>query len=83
VKAVPRRVAAVFLVALFGVLALVGALAWRAGGPLALAAYAVVVLGLLAFLTVRARAMVAASRAEAGRTCSCCTSSQHDPVQVV
>ncbi|MCW2666609.1 MAG: hypothetical protein JWN57_1571 [Frankiales bacterium] len=81
--AVPRRLAAVFLTAALGVLVLLGAVAWRVGGPVALAAYAVVVLGLLAVLTTRARALVAAGRERAGHTCRCCTSSQHDPVQVV
>ncbi len=82
-RTVPRRVAVVFLVALFGVLAVLGALAWRVGGPVALVVYALAVVVLLGVLTVRARRLVESQREQAGHTCSCCTSSQHDPVQVV
>ncbi len=80
---VPRRLAAVFLVALLGVLALLGAVAWQLGGALALAVYAVAVVGLLAVLASRARALAAEQRAGTGHTCTCCTASQHDPVRVV
>jgi hypothetical protein len=77
-----RRLAALFLVALLGVLAAGGALVLRAGGGWALVGYAVVVLALLAFGAARARAALAPQRPE-GRTCDCCTSSVHDPVRVI
>jgi len=74
-----RRLQVLFLLALAGVLVLFGVLATRLGGPVALALYAVVVLGLLAAGAARARALLATP---SGRTCSCCTSTVHDPVQV-
>jgi len=74
-----RRVQVLFLMALGGVLVLFGLLAGRLGGPVVLAAYVAVVLALLVVGARRARAL---APPPAGRTCSCCTSTVHDPVQV-
>ena len=71
------RVAALFWTALLGVLAVVG-LALSPLGWAALAPYLLVVLVGLAVLVRRARAM----RPVEGRTCSCCTSTVFDPVEV-
>jgi Na+-driven multidrug efflux pump len=61
VTAVPRRLAALFLLAVTGVLVAVGLVV---GAQL-----------------VKRQARVAAI--QAGRTCTCCTGSVHDPVQVI
>ena len=73
-----RRPQVLFLLALTGVLAMVGVLVAELARPLALVAYVVVVLGLLVLGARRAKALATPP----GRTCSCCTSTVHDPVQV-
>ena len=78
-----RRPQVLFVVALLGVLAAVGALVADLLGPLAGGAYAVVVLALVLLGSARARAAEARRRQRAGRTCTCCTTSQHDLVRVV
>ena len=75
-----RRLQVLFLLALGGVLVLFGLLAARLGGPVVLTGYAAAVLALLVVGARRARALTAPAP---GRTCSCCTSTVHDPVQVV
>jgi len=74
---VSRRLAGLFATALLGVLAVVG-LAVSSLGVVPLIAYAAAVLGLLAALVRRARAL----QRPAGQTCSCCTSTVFDPVEV-
>ena len=74
-----RRVQVLFLVALLGVLALLGVVAGALGGPLVAVVYAV---GVGALLVVGARAARRRAAPVAGRTCSCCTTTVHDPVQV-
>lgn len=74
---VSRRLAALFAAALLGVLAVVG-IAVAGLGVVPLIAYAAAVLGLLTVLVRRARAL----RRPVGRTCSCCTSTVFDPVEV-
>jgi len=76
---VTRRLQVLFLLALLGVLVAVGLVVADLGGPLATAAYAVLVLGVLLSAAARARA---AAAPPAGRTCTCCTSTVHDPVVV-
>lgn len=80
---VPRRLAALFLLAVTGVLTAVGAVVGAVLGTAAVVAYAVVVvtLVLVGAQLVKRRARVAAL--QAGRTCTCCTGSVHDPVQVI
>ena len=73
-----RRPQVLFLLALTGVLAMFGVLIAELAGPLALGAYVAVVLGLLVLGARRAQALATPS----GRTCSCCTGTVHDPVQV-
>ena len=83
-----RRLAALFLTAVLGVLLAVGLLLTQLG-PAVVTAYVVIVAGGLALLARRARALRTSTRTgpsarlAAGRTCSCCTSSVHDPVQVI
>ena len=78
-----RRVQVLFLVALLGVLTLIGVVVGELAGPWALLAYVVATVVLLGLGAARARATQAAARRAAGRTCTCCTTSQHDPVKVI
>jgi hypothetical protein len=76
------RLAALFVAALLGVLAVVGvaaaSLGWVALGP-----YLVGVVAFLALLVRRGRALVRQQApTDDGRTCTCCTSTVHDPVEV-
>ena len=73
-----RRLQVLFLVALLGVLVVVGLVVLSLAGPLGLAAYAVLALVAVGLVARRARA----AAVPVGRTCSCCTSTVHDPVQV-
>ena len=81
-----RRLAGLFVAALLGVLLALG-LALAPLGSLVVASYAVVVVLLLGLLGRRARTVhrsaVVPGPVPAGRTCSCCTSTVHDPVRVV
>jgi hypothetical protein len=79
--AVPRRIAVPFLLAVAGVLLMLGLVVDRALGRLALATYIVLLVApLVAGVIATARRR---SRLAAGRTCTCCSGSVHDPVQVV
>jgi hypothetical protein len=73
-----RRLEAMFVVALLGVLLAVG-VALSALGPAAVGVYAVLATAAVALAARRAQARRAAA---AGRTCTCCTSTVHDPVEV-
>jgi hypothetical protein len=74
---VSRRLATLFAAALLGVLVVVG-IALTSLGWVALTSYLVVVgVGVTAAVR-RARAL----REPAGRTCTCCTSTVFDPVEV-
>ena len=78
-----RRLQVLFLVSLVGVLVCVGLVVATTAGAVAAVGYAVLALGLLAVGAARARAAQQAARREAGYSCSCCTTSQHDPVKVI
>ena len=69
---------ALFLTSLVGVLAAVG-LALSSLGPVALEAYVALVATAALLLVRRVRTIPA----DDGRTCTCCTSTVHDPVTVV
>jgi len=76
-----RLVATLFLLAAAGVLLALGLLVATLG-PVPLLVY-VVLAGLVTGAGVRtARRQVQARRPRDGRTCTCCTSTVHDPVQV-
>jgi hypothetical protein len=77
----PRRLAVLFLSALLG-LAVVGALVAAMLGPWVLAAYLVVEVAGLVVLAKRARTVRAAFHRAQGRTCTCCTSTVFDPVEI-
>ena len=77
----PIAVAVPFLLALTGVVLMVGLVVGRLLGPVGVAAYLLLLVGPLAWAAVlghRRRIRLAA-----GRTCTCCTGTVHDPVQVV
>ena len=76
-----RRLQVLFLLSLLGVLVVVGLAVSLLVGPLGGAAYALVVAVLVVLAAARARARLAASRST-GRTCTCCTSTVHDPIEV-
>ena len=80
-RGVPRSVAVPFLVAALGVLFMFGALLGRALGTIAVVVY------LVLLLAPASAAIVAAARRRtrlaAGRTCTCCTGTVHDPVEVI
>ena len=80
------RLAVMFLTALLGVVIALGLAMARLGAPVALV-YVLAVLVASVLLARRARLLRArsrsASRAVAGRTCTCCTTSVHDPVKVI
>ena len=78
-----RRLQLLFLVALVGVLVCVGLGVLALAGPIAAAVFAVAALGLLSVGAARSRAAQQTARREAGYSCSCCTTSQHDPVKVI
>ncbi len=81
-----RRLGALLCVALLGVLLAIGLVVVAAAGPLAGAGYAVVSTGLVAAAAVRGRSVLAppaVPTAPSGRTCTCCTTSQLDPVRVL
>ncbi|MCW2498490.1 MAG: hypothetical protein JWN87_166 [Frankiales bacterium] len=72
------RTAGLFVAALVGVLTVVG-LALAPLGWLALGPYLVVV---LTGIVLSARKAQALRRHQAGRTCTCCTSTVFDPVEI-
>ena len=80
---VPRHLAALFLLAVTGVLVAIGLVVDAALGTVAAVVYTAAVLTLLLVgaQLVKRRARVAAI--QAGRTCTCCTGSVHDPVRVI
>jgi hypothetical protein len=82
-----RRLQLLFLTALLGVLVVLGIGVGALAGPWAVVAYSVVVVALLVLGAARARAAQESARAAlllpGGRSCTCCTASQHDPVKVV
>lgn len=69
--------------AVLGLLLAVGLVVGAAGGVAATVLYAVAALGLLVLAVARGRQLLAPPPLPAGRTCQCCTTSQHDPVTVI
>jgi hypothetical protein len=81
-SAPPRALAALFLLALLGVLAVGGLVALEVGGLAALLGYAAVALLLLGLGVVRLRTLVPAP-AGPRQHCSCCDGDHLAPVRVV
>jgi hypothetical protein len=82
-RAVPRSVAAPFLLAVIGLLFIVGLAIQEAAGRLAVTVYAAVITAALVAAAVTARRRVRIAALAAGRTCTCCTGTVHDPVKVI
>ncbi|MCU1590373.1 MAG: hypothetical protein JWP11_1629 [Frankiales bacterium] len=80
-RQVPRAVAVPFLLALFGVLLMLGIVIGAVAGPVAVFFYAGLIVAPLVVGSVSSRRR--ASRLASGRTCTCCTGTVHDPVQVI
>jgi hypothetical protein len=80
---VPRVVAVPFLLAVAGVLFIVGLAVQHGVGRAAVAVYVVVIVGALGSGAVAARRRVRLAALAAGRTCTCCTGTVHDPVKVI
>ena len=80
----PKRLAALFAAAVVGVLAAIGLVVEAIAGPVGAVLYVAVVLGLVALGVQQVRRRLrAAAAVAAGRTCTCCTGTVHDPVQVI
>ena len=80
-RAPSRRLLALMCAALLGVLVVLGLVVAALAGPVGVAAYAVVAGALLAVVVVRGRPAPAPPGPL--RTCTCCTTTQHDPVRVL
>jgi len=82
-----RALLALLCAAVLGVLLLGGLVVAAAAGPVGTVAYAVLAVLLVGVAVVRGRAAFAPTRlgpaVGAPRTCTCCTTTQHDPVQIV
>ena len=78
---------ALLCVAVLGVLLLIGLVVTAAAGAGGAVAYAVLALLLVGLAVVRGRAAFAPTRLGptdgAPRTCTCCTTTQHDPERIV
>ena len=77
-----RALAALFLSAAAGLVIVVG-LALSAFGTVAVVLWAVLVALVLALGVRKARALRPPPSTSTGRTCSCCTTTVHDPVKVI
>jgi hypothetical protein len=79
--ALSRQVRVSFLLAFSGVIFMLGTVVAAVAGPIAASAYAALVLAPLVLAAVSKRRRRA--RLTAGHTCTCCTGTVHDPVQVI
>lgn len=75
-----RRLAALFLAALLGVVAVLSLMAWSLAGAVGLMVWLVLAAGLLTAGAARARRLSAPSRAA---QCACCDGDHTTPVRVV
>ena len=78
-----RLLPVLLCLALVGIAVSVGLVVLAALGWPTAVGYAVVVVALLLVGGARARRALAPPPAPAGRTCTCCTTTQHDPVRIV
>ncbi len=86
-RAPTRRLAVLACLAVLGVTVLLGVVVASLTGLPGLILYAAIAALLLGVATVRGRRLLRPAARTAplppGRTCTCCTTSQHDPVQVI
>lgn len=78
-----RRLGALLCVAVVGVLLAGGLSVAGIAGPAAALGYAAVAGLLFAVAVLRGRHLLAPPAAPVGRTCTCCTATQHDPVRIL
>ena len=77
------RLRVLMCLALLGVLLLVGLVVGAIAGPLGVVLFVVLAGLLVAVGIVRGRAALTPTPMPLGRTCTCCTTSQHDPVRII
>lgn len=82
-KAPSRRLAGLLCAALLGVAFAGGLVAAALAGTSGALLYATAAALLLAVAVQRGRRLLTPPARPAGRTCTCCTATQHDPVRVV
>lgn len=80
-RKVSKQVGLTFLLAIAGVLFLLALVVKALLGLVALLAFALLLVAPVAVAVVKARR--GRARLAAGRTCTCCTGTVHDPVQVI
>ena len=78
-----RRLLALLCAAVLGVLLTVGLAVAALAGPVVAGVYAVLAVALVVVGAVRGRRLLAPRPRPAGRTCTCCTTSHFDPVEVI
>ena len=77
------RLRVLMCLALLGVLVLVGVVVAAVAGSVGLAGYAVLAAVLVVLGVLRGRAALAPAALPPGRSCTCCTTTHFDPVEVV
>ncbi len=77
------RLGVLLAVALLGVALALGLVVGSLLGPWVAGGYAVLTVTGLLFAGAKGRRLLAPAPAPAGRSCTCCTTSQHDPVKVL
>ena len=77
------RLRVLMCLALLGVLGLVGVVVAVLAGVAGLVVFAVLAVPLVTVGVVRGRAALAPEPLPAGRSCTCCTTTHFDPVEVV
>ena len=78
-----RALRVLMCAAVLGLLLTVGLVIGAAAGVAASVVYVVAAFVLLVLAVARGRRLLAPPPLPAGRTCQCCTTSQHDPVKVI
>ncbi len=78
-----RRLGALLCAAVVGVLLAGGLVVAGVAGSPAVLGYAAVAGLLLGVAVLRGRHLLAPPVRPVGRTCSCCTATQHDPVRIL
>ena len=78
-----RRLLALLCVAVLGVLLAIGLVVAALTGPVGAVVYGLAAVALVVAGAVRGRRLLAPPPLPPGRTCSCCTTTHFDPVEVV
>ena len=77
------RLRVLMCVALLGVLLLIGLVAAAVLGAAGAVVFALLAVFLVVVGVARGRAALAPTPLPPGRSCTCCTTSQHDPVRII